>query len=217
MKKIIKALIILMLLISMVASVSSCGVHLSRFFKKKNSYTGGFSGEGVHYYRKIHWVETFEEMMIAVEHLKAAGNEIPFHVLPNYENDVVDAKYCFFLSVKDAEKLKDGEKWYDRKGVGAISIVYFGFLDKVSIEELEYSYTYRYRNLRTHQRHKCPEVPEGAELYYACNESDGRCCVKLRSNDSVLLWIEYDKMEDHMAELPADYEEEFPKSIVIIE
>jgi hypothetical protein len=193
---------------------------------RPKGYTGGLRSV-VHSdsYREVHWLETFEEAMNAIEHLEAAGNKIPLDAISNYENETVDAKYCFILNTYGTKRLKKGEEWYDRKLVNPMNISYFGFLDKVTIDELEYSYYDSYKTIcvgcSDRDVRKRPdtsvelvyeyvsdETGYGGTIYYYDIVEKGT----LRRFASMACY----NIEDHWSELPADFHEEFPKTIVYI-
>ena len=225
MKQILKPLICLVLCISVVLSVASCDL-LTKKDKHPEGYTGGFCAEP-HFYsnREIHWLETYDEAMEAIRHLVSAGNEIPRRPISSYENEFVDAKYCFNLNTYRTPELKEGEEWYDRK-FHSITIFYIGFLDDITVEELEYSYYEIYKHIRV--------TPDGIEeLYphdsrtYECvrydawykNDMDdgGYTCYVVREYDNeYVARIRYYNIEDHLAVLPESFHQEFADSVIYI-
>ena len=116
MEKRIKTVVCLLLLLSVVLSMASCGIFGIGKQNDGKRYTGGFSIES-HFYihREIHWLETFDEAMTAIEHLRAAGNDLPNIYIAGYENETVDAKYLIMVNDYRTPKQKEGEEWYDRK------------------------------------------------------------------------------------------------------
>ena len=147
MKNIRKIVITLWLLGALVLSLASCGTIIS-FNKPPKGYTGGdiiFIERYFFAYNEIHWVETYEEAMFAIERLKANGNNVSVQI-STYENEYVDAKYVFHIPKKGSKGLEKGQMWYDREDIQSlVSVRYIGFFDKITIEELEYSYYQRYR------------------------------------------------------------------------
>ena len=138
MEKRIKTVVCLLLLLTLVLSMASCGILGIGKQNDGKRYTGGFSIES-HFYihREIHWLETFDEAMTAIEHLRAAGNDLPNIYIAGYENETVDAKYLILVNDYRTPKQKEGEEWYDRKFNKVEKIEYYGFLDKVSIEVVD--------------------------------------------------------------------------------
>ena len=49
------------------------------------------------------------------------------------------------LKDKDWQTLSEGQLWYDREGVDSIVIYYVGFLEDVTIEEIEHNYVWFYK------------------------------------------------------------------------
>lgn len=149
MKKTTKTIICLILCFAVVFSLASCGgiMELLTGGNNRNGYTGGMSWGDPHAYSnvEIYWLETYDEAVTAIEGLKAAGNEIPEGLISDYESDLVDAKYLFVVNTHKIEKRAKDTKWYDHKYKAVDRVEYYGFLDKISIEELEYSETNDYR------------------------------------------------------------------------
>ncbi len=217
MRKFIKALACLTVCFSVLTSLLSCGL----FASDKRSYTGGFLEEP-HFYSntEIYWVETFEEAMIAIEHLAACGNEIPNKLISSYENDEVDAKYCFMFDTYRAEKPKEGQKWYDRKYSG-VSITYYGFLEELTIDELEYSYYKWYkgfvlRSASDKEINLSGDIP----VYFSCvpHELCGEnkyCTVSYGWDDNIIVALHYCKIKP-LEDIPESFYDEFIKSLVLM-
>lgn len=220
--RIFKPLICLVLCISLVLSVASCDL-LTKKDKHPEGYTGGFSAEP-HFYsnREIHWLETYDEAMEAIRHLVSAGNEIPRRPISSYENEFVDAKYCFNLNTYRTPELKDGEEWYDRK-FHSITIFYIGFLDDITVEELEHSYYSVYRHIEVYSG-TIKEIYPNESLTYECIEyeekgvfSEDYVCSVIRESDNIVVArIKYIRIDDHTTELPENFHEEFIKSLTYI-
>ncbi|MBR2972319.1 MAG: hypothetical protein IKC61_05275 [Clostridia bacterium] len=219
MKKSLKLVISLVLCLAVVLSFVSCDSIIYYSKPRPKGYTGGFAREP-HWYsgREIYWVETYEEAMTAIEHLEAAGNKIPYGVISSYENEIVDAKYCFVLDIHGAKKLKKGQEWYDRKEVRGLKIFYIGFLDKITIEELEFSYYISCKSIAFGRKNKNSDLAESItyECYKNGEETDGYTCQAIfESSGQLFAEVNYYYF-DHYADLPADFHEEFFKTIVPI-
>ena len=223
MKKAMTTLISFILCVSVLLSFTSCDL-----FTDEDPYdmgsTGGLRMEP-HFYegREIRWVETFEEAMIAVEHLAAAGNKLQTKTLSSYENEFVDAKYCFIINTFKSKKPGKGQSWYDRKTINTIAISYYGFLDKISISELVHSYIDQYRYVYPING-EITELQPGDKLTYLCNQdistgiyTENKCSVITESGNLLYARIGYYGIEDHLSELPENFHEEFIIALYISE
>ena len=213
MKQIKLILISVILLISIVLTVCSCDL-----LPQRKKYTGGFHMLPTFYKTtKIYWVETFEEVMEALEHLRAAGNTGPGmgkYCTFDYENETVDAKFCFWLQIDDSYKPNKDQKWYDRKYKSVDYIAYW-FLEKVTIEELEYSRCESYDHFRCRG---IKEFDDTCVVYYKCERKDGEVnCGFYDTNFQMIFEIEYCiGSKDHWSLLPENFHEDFPKSRVMV-
>ena len=221
MRKIKKSLVALLLLVSVIFSFASCDILFSDN-GRDSGYTGGFPNEP-HFYSglKIYWLETYEEAMAAIEHLEAYDNDIKKTLISSYENEVVDAKYCFMVYTSGAKRLKKDQKWYDHK-YSQVTVSYYGFLDKITIEELEHSAVNYYRYFCVGLENKS-EFDALVEKSYECDATvdDGyenyeRCFVTEKDTGRSIARIGYFNINEHMKALPEDFHEEFPKTIVSI-
>lgn len=207
----------MLILMTTLISFGSCGIFNDR---RSKGYTGGFMMEP-HFYggREIHWFETFEEAMEVIEHLEVAGNDLKKTIISNYENDLVDAKYCFIVDTHGAEKKKRGQAWYDRK-YSNVKISYYGFLEEVSIEKLEYSYIVSYESFELTTQTDAEidlsgEVP--VYLYYSFLDAlyDNSCGISCGNDDNRIGTVHYNVIS-HLEDTSERYREEFPKSLVLI-
>lgn len=248
MKKFKKIIISILLIAAIVTSLSSCGLvdRILRYYKDKKSletghsiscscypkysgrYTGGFDlsdpkHNSINDY-EIHWLETYEELLVAVEHLRAAGNTINIS-LPSYETDGVDAKYYISFKRKGSNHLEEGQEWYDRGGISHIDIQYYGFVDDVTIEELVYSYVSRYNCFTVYLEGR---PSKDLELTYAClecHEVENETIAWVLETENVCFvlcgpyrfaTIEYYRMENHTEMLPENFHEDLMESFVYI-
>lgn len=252
MKKLGKVAVTLLLLFALVLSFASCDQinykdFINGLFSRKVVYgentivePGGYTG-GLHLmktdyaYTEIHWVETIEEALVAVEHLKAAGNNIGGFYLSSYETDKIDAKYVFLIDLRGSEELKDGEKWYDRRQCSRVQVRYYGILDDVTIEELEYTKINYYEHIYYYMRGNT-DISEIENLSYAClrcnYEENNRLYEMLEAYHTNGLWYElfyatknsrvigefyYSITKDYPETLHGSFHEEFLNSLVYIE
>lgn len=215
-----KIFVSVLLLVALILSLASCDiVHIIKY---GHSYTGGYISGPLppEYYRStsFRWFETLDELLVAIEHLKAAGNEFSEMYIPSYENETVDAKYCItFRRQANTEKAEKGKEWYDRQGWQILSIEYFGFLDEITIEELEHSYVSLYKHIRTPGGLSKDVITSDPMFYYDHLKRDnGKYYVQIGPDEADFAWIEYFNMDEELSELPEDYITEFPKSFVPI-
>ena len=141
MKKTVKLISALLVLVLSIMALSSCGLYFSFSGYPPKGYTGGFGispGERVEY----HWVETYEEVQAAIELLSSHGSTFYKSAFFNYDGELFDTKYCFEFA-GDKEPVKKGGNPFDRKAE-QVFIRAYGFLEDVTIEELEYSYVRSY-------------------------------------------------------------------------
>lgn len=219
MKKSLKLVISLVLCLAVVLSFASCSLF---YWVVNDGYTGGFPNEP-HFYggNEIYWLETYAEAMEAIEHLEAYDNVIEQGTISSYENEIVDAKYCIIVYTSGSKRLKKGQKWYDHK-YSQVTVSYYGFLDKITIEELEHSDINYYRYF-TVGNIKDKEVDTSKELSYRCetykNENGTSftdCEIVEKETGLSLVGLGYNNIADHCAVLPENFHEEFVETVVFI-
>ena len=218
MKKFSKTIICFLLLISVMVSFASCGIMIYTV-KLPKGYTGGIPiyTNRKHYftYHEVHWVETYEEAMLAIEHLQAAGNKVKAF-LSTYENEHVDAKYVFRINKRKSKKLEKGQMWYDREEIQSTVIVdYIGFLDKITIEELEYSYFHKYRSFAISDASDAFDPT--ADVDYLYSDSSADTFMFVQGGKVKMIFDTYNiDAKDLVETLVPDFRADFPKSIVYI-
>lgn len=224
MKNLKRISISLLLLISILLSFVSCNIVL-RALK-------GPVGT-VHDLRyadtEVHWVETLEETLLAIEHLEAAGNKISRNILSSYNNEAIDVKYCFKLDTYGSKRLKKGQEWYDREGLSSVRVTYMAFLEEVSTEDALNLYTSDYKSFAlsiedegqpyslANLSYVCPECHtiEDKELLYLL-EDRHMCFVFMAHVNIRVARIIYIEMETHTDQLPENFHEEFIKTLFYI-
>ena len=145
MKKILAVLFVLVLLTSTV-SLSSCR---GNYFGMKSifpeGYTGGFGGLNEANVPEYYWVETYDELVEAMNLLKSHGSTFGEAIITNYEGDLFDTKYCIAMTRWGgfAEYVKFGDNPFDR-WAKEVAIISYAFLEDVTIDELVYSYVEDY-------------------------------------------------------------------------
>ena len=218
MKKFIKNTICFLLLISVMVSFASCGIMIYTV-KLPKGYTGGipiYTNRKAYFSEhEVHWVETYEEAMLAIEHLQAAGNKVKAF-LSTYENEHVDAKYVFRIRKGGSKKLEKGQMWYDREEIQSTVIVdYIGFLDKITIEELEYSYFDKYRSFAISDASDAFDPT--ADVDYLYSDSSADTFMFVQGGKVKMIFDTYNiDAKDLVETLVLGFRADFPKSIVYI-
>ena len=216
MKKFKKTIICLLLIIATAVSMSSC--NLLTHYLRKGDYTGGVHvPDRKHYftYHEVHWVETYEEAILAIEHLQAAGNKVKAFI-STYENEYVDAKYVFRIHKDGSKKLEKGQMWYDREDIQFTVIVdYVGFLDKITIEELEYSYFDKYRSFAISDASVTFDPTADVDYLYSDSSAN---TFRLVQGGKIKMIVDTYNLEakDLVETLVPGFSTDFPKSIVYI-
>ena len=155
MKRTAKLFVSLILLISILLAFVSCDSIKELFnrqtgnryqpadgfyVKTKDGYTGGFTNrQDEHDKYEIYWLETYDEVLEAIELLKSHGSTITPSLAFNCEGELMDVKYCFIFEKKNAEPLEEGKNFFDRKIDDGI-FSWYGFFEEISIEDLVYLY-----------------------------------------------------------------------------
>ena len=240
MKRTIKRLICLLLCIAMVFSFTACeflfNVAEAAVFliggllssDNDDGYTGGFPYGDPHAYlhKKICWMETFEELEIVVNGLIAYGNDVEPVLVPKYESEYVDYKYCIIVSTNKVDPPDDDEEWYERNFNRTIKIKCYGFLSDVTIEEIEHSDVQDYQRVQfeTYNYEKYDPSQSGTVEcfgYYKNSESsprdNRRCVVRFGDgDDSCYVALRYYGMINHKREIPTEFHDEFAQSLVLL-
>ena len=216
MSKLKKIFICLLLIIATAVSMSSC--NLLTHYLRKGDYTGGVHvPDRSHYFAstEVHWVETYEEAMLAIEHLQAAGNKVKAF-LSTYENEHVDAKYVFRIRKGGSKRLEKGQMWYDREEIQSTVIVdYIGFLDKITIEELEYSYFHKYRSFSISDASDAFDPT--ADVDYLYSDSSANTFMFVQGGKVKMIFDTYNiDAKDLVETLMPGFRADFPKSFVYI-
>ena len=160
----LKKLFIVLLCFVLMLSIASCslfdpregGLHEWRedCCPVPEGYTGGVDPNlESHHSGEVKWLETYDELLSAVALLKSHGTEFygtRFERLDlmffNCEEYGIDIKFCISFERHSAEKLKEGQDFFDRT-IPRVHIVSYVFFEDVSIEKLEYSMVHNYNSL----------------------------------------------------------------------
>jgi hypothetical protein len=226
MKKLGKVAVTLLLLASLVLSLASCDLIFPNRHRK--GYTGGVLAPSNEQSKRfwqtheVHWVETYEEAMLAIEHLQANGNNVSARI-STYENEYIDAKYFFYINKQGSKGLEKGQTWYDREDIqSTVYVRYLGFLDKVTIEELEYSYYHRYRTFEFEDASDQYNFDPALKTDFLYSQSESETVsgtFRLVQDGKVMCTFEcyninpQDLIESGLVE---GFKTEFPKTIVIL-
>ena len=114
-----------------------------------DDWTGGFFrewGNDVEYC----WVETYDELIVAIEKLKSHGSTFASDAecIVNYDGSLFDVKYCIEISnLTGTEPIVFGEDPFDRFAE-KVRIMCWGFLEEVTIDEINYGYVEHMQSFR---------------------------------------------------------------------
>ena len=115
--------------------------------RTEDGYTGGLSHfQDFHDEYGLYWLETYEEVLSAIELLKSHGSTIKRSIAFNYDTDLFDIKYCFMYKRSEAESLEEGKSFFDRKIDGG-EFRWFAFYDDVEIDDFIYFKYVSYYNI----------------------------------------------------------------------
>lgn len=244
MKKFKRTLISILLLTSTILSLTACHNKLPASDGKdehskacecmphpQKGYTGGFHLMPDSYdHTEIHWVETFEEAMTAIEHLEAAGNYIDKAIISSYENEALDVKYAFLLDLTGCKHLEEGKEWYDREQCKSIRVRYIAFLEPITIERLEREEIMYLKHIEIGRGETVFDSAE--DFSYACiecnNVENERWAILMEETEmcyvtrttvvktSITAKIYYHLIENHTESLPKNFHEDFAKTLIYI-
>ena len=186
-------------------------------------YTGGFTPErNLHYLTGYYWLETYEEVLAAIELLESHGSTITRSIGFDCDGELLDVKWCFRYERRYAEPLEEGGDFFDRKIDGG-EFCWFAFYEHCSIDKLVYSYVTLYDCMSISYPPKNRDfktVENTSELYlswYGKDLIEGFEEIRegpyyIMYNDIKLANLNY---TDTL--LPPEYYEEFLSTFVIIE
>ena len=93
---------------------------------------------GEEYFRKdfeFYWLDTYEEVLAAIELLESHGSTVNRNIISTYESEQIDSKYLFLCAKKNAEPLEEGKDFFDRK-MDDSCFLWYGFYDELTLEYL---------------------------------------------------------------------------------
>lgn len=148
MKKIISAILVIFTLLF---CLTSCGPRFIPLPKMgyPEGYTGGFYHLDDRSDNERWWIETYDELVDAMDLLKSHGSTFQKMIISDYEGELFDVKYCIHISriSEGTERIKYGDNPFDRKAVGVIVQLY-AFFDEVTIDEINYGYVSNYDTMK---------------------------------------------------------------------
>lgn len=241
MKKAVKILISTVLSIAMLLSFASCNYINGIINPQSNTnsgnnttnnnnhdhivpegYTGGLAYDPCfHEEYGVYWLETYDEVLEAVELLKSNGSTIKRSIAFDCEGNLLDVKFCFLYRWSKAEELEEGKDFFDRK-IDDGEFRWFAFFEDVTIDELLYSSVERYDVLDISYiinqaiYRDFVDISDTDEItldWYLSElglEPDGSYYIRL--NGEIYVEVDYEETP-----LPPEYYQEFANSIVVIE
>ena len=110
-------------------------------------WTGGFGQINVFFDLEYWWIETYDELLIAIEKLNSHGSTFANKCVLDYDGDLFDVKYCVYINPnsQNTEQIKFGDDPFDRYASN-VYILTYGFLDDVTVDEINYSYVSDFRS-----------------------------------------------------------------------
>ena len=253
MRKIKKSLVALLLLVSVMLSFASCqyiDAFLNRDQLKENSedtknesgtknedrivpqgYTGGIARDlHFHYEYAVYWLETYEEVLSAIELLKSHGSTIKRSIAFNYDTDLFDIKYCFMYKRSKAESLEEGKSFFDRKidegefrwfavydDIEIDDFMYTNYISDYDVMEIDYygdsGIDRDFENVENTENLSFDWYGKGGDGYYMPNyEAPHRKTCDILYNGEIYCHLDFSETW-----IPDEYHEEFLSSFTIIE
>ena len=253
MKKVSEILISMLLCIAVLLSITSCDyingiinpqsntnsdtdtnttntTNTSNTTNKKDrivpiGYTGGLEFDlCFHEVYAVYWLETYDEVLSAVELLKSHGSTIKRSMAFNCEGDFLDVKFCFLYQRSKAEKLEDGKNFFDRK-IDDGEFIWFALFDNVSIDELMYNDTiedydfmdvsapgYYYRDFENVDNTDALSFDWFGKTEFGYEQPTEQDYYKVLYHDCLYAMIHFSE-----SFIPVEYHDEFLSTFVIIE
>ena len=84
---------------------------------------------------ELYWLDTYEEVLAAIELLESHGSTVNDSIAFNYESDTLDSKYLFLCRKGNAAPLEDGKSFFDRK-MDEGFFLWYGFYSDITVEDL---------------------------------------------------------------------------------
>ena len=84
---------------------------------------------------EFYWLDTYEEVLEAIELLESHGSTVNRNIISTYESEQIDSKYLFLCEKKNAEPLEEGKDFFDRK-MDDSCFLWYGFYNELTVEYL---------------------------------------------------------------------------------
>ena len=188
-------------------------------------YTGGFAETPcMHEVTGFYWLETYEEVLEAIELLKSHGSEIGRTIGFNCDGGLLDVKWCFVYSRSKAEPLEEGKNFFDRRIDGG-KFDWYGFYDDVDMEKIYYDHINKYGYFHVcysgdYDFENIESTDDLSITWWGKDEYDivdqPLECGTYQILYQGRLWTEID-YSDYERPLPPDYFDEFLSTAVIVE
>ena len=149
-------------------------------------YTCGFpdSYDPSYFWYEIWWVETYDELIEAIELLKSHGSTFEKTSFFTYDEELFDTKFCITIPNDGdyTDDIKFGDNPFDRKASG-VKIESYAFFEDVTIDELNYGNVLDYHIYRTDSEYfEKPDNPTRSKYSFDL----------ARFQDSIYTFIKYD-------------------------
>ena len=198
--------------------------------KTEDGYTGGFTRrQSYHDKYEMYWLETYDEVLEAVELLKSHGSTIKCSLGFNCEGEVLDIKFCFLFEKSKAEPLQEGKNFFDRK-IDDGEFGWFGFYEYISIDDLLYEEIYtldvvHFRDVFSAEHTIITDfeivktIDNVDNVSFYCGEENDFGLKDIRGRFYELFYNgkEFALLEFKETKLPFEYHREFLDTFVIIE
>lgn len=177
-------------------------------------------------YQEGWWVETYDELMIALDKLKYNGSSINNSAIINYDGDLFDVKYCIVIShasYNEFAEYRFGDDPFERC-LNNVSVYTVLFFEKVTIDQINYSDLGDYKHSRfitigdIYENHS--DLPFEEMSYKHGVESiplrskeipDYRVCIYNTKNNSELFYLDH---KNHYVDLSQWLNEHVMSSVI---
>ena len=195
-------------------------VEYDESFPFPEGYTGGVeSNYQFHLEYEIKWIETYEEMIDAVTHLRAHGNDVDPIALFDCEEYGYDLKFCVIFSRNKSEALSEGQNYFDRK-LANLTINTYVFFEDVSIDELIYNQVSDYKHVKVGYIKNIHSMLKNPHSNIELSIKKGEIA---NANDRIKYYVAYNDIDQfyftatYMFELTDEQIEVLEKTLTVIE
>lgn len=187
-------------------------------------YTGGFVYDlAFHSVYGIYWLETYEEVLEAVELLKANGSIVEPRIGVEFGEEQFDVKWAFVYQRKYAEPKEEGKNFFDRRIDNGDFKCYI-FRTNVTIERLIYNTVFSYKAVQITTKNFV-KVEDAEELHISWFRKDDYFFdqpyrsdpYEIVYNDMTLAEIDVKTFNDDHRKLEDDFLNLIMNSLVFVE